>query len=45
MIIGSEIVTIGVDQVQFNDRASLSVRGAVRWGDPDMYGCYYYLEG
>ncbi len=45
MIIGSEIVTIGVDQVQFNDRASLAVRGAVRWGDPDMYGCYYYMEG
>ena len=41
MIIGSEIVTIGIDQVQFNDRASLAVRGAVRWGEPDMYGCYY----
>lgn len=45
MVIDSEIVTIGLDQVQFTDRASLSVRGAVQWGDPDMYGCYYYMEG
>ncbi|MCE9620898.1 MAG: beta-propeller domain-containing protein [Actinomycetia bacterium] len=45
MIIDSEIVTIGLDQVQFTDRASLTVRGSVQWGDPDMYGCYYYMEG
>ncbi len=45
MIIGSEIVTIGLDQVQFNDRATLSVRGSVHWGDSDMYGCYYYMGG
>ena len=45
MIIDSEIVTIGIDQVQFTDRATLTVRGAVHWGDTDMYGCYYYLEG
>jgi hypothetical protein len=44
MIIGSEIVTVGLDQVQFNDRASLEVRDAVRWGDPDQYGCYYWME-
>lgn len=43
MIIDSEIVTIGFDQVQFTDRASLTPRTSVRWGDPDMYGCYYYM--
>ena len=48
MVIGSEIVTIGFDQVQFNDRATLAVRGSASWGDPTMYGCYYYtptMEG
>ncbi|MEQ1874932.1 MAG: beta-propeller domain-containing protein [Ilumatobacteraceae bacterium] len=45
MVIGSELVTIGYDQVQFTDRASLVPRGAVRWGEPDMYGCYYYMGG
>ncbi|CAN5625720.1 beta-propeller domain-containing protein [soil metagenome] len=45
MVIGSEIVTIGSDQVQFNDRATLAVRGNATWGDPDQYGCYYYLAG
>ena len=44
MIIDSEIVTIGIDQVQFTDRASLTVRGAVHWGDPDVYGCSYYVQ-
>jgi len=45
MVIGSEIVTIGYDQVQFNDRATLAVRGSATWGNPDQYGCYYYMEG
>lgn len=45
MVIGSELVTIGYDQVQFTDRASLTPRGAVRWGEPEMYGCYYYMGG
>jgi hypothetical protein len=44
MIIGSEIVTVGFDQVQFTDRASLTPRDAVRWGSADQYGCYYYME-
>ena len=42
MVIGSEIVTIGFDQVQFTDRATLTPRDSVRWGEPEMYGCYYY---
>jgi hypothetical protein len=48
MVIDSEIVTIGYDQVQFNDRATLAVRGSASWGDPEnpeMYGCYYYMGG
>ena len=45
MVIGSEIVTIGYDQVQFTDRATLGVRDNVQWGDPEMYGCYYYVGG
>jgi hypothetical protein len=44
MVIGSELVTIGFDQVQFNDRATLSVRDAVRWGDADQYGCTYWID-
>ncbi|MBI4884715.1 MAG: beta-propeller domain-containing protein, partial [Actinobacteria bacterium] len=42
MVIGSEIVTIGYDQVQFTDRASLTKRDSASWGNPDQYGCYYY---
>ena len=44
MVIGSELVTIGFDQVQFNDRATLAVRDAVRWGQPDQYGCAYWID-
>ncbi len=44
MIIGSEIVTVGFDLVQFTDRASLTKRDSVRWGDAEQYGCYYYTE-
>ena len=44
MIIDSEIVTVGLDQVQFNDRSTLAVRDAVRWGSPDSYGCAYWME-
>lgn len=44
MVIGSELVTVGFDQVQFNDRATLGVRDAVRWGQPDQYGCTYWLD-
>jgi hypothetical protein len=42
VVLGSELATIGFDQVQFSDRATLAVRGAVRWGTPEQYGCYYY---
>jgi Beta propeller domain len=45
MIIGSEIVTIGLDQVKFTDRDTLVGRDQVRWGDPENYGCYYWYEG
>ena len=45
MIIGSEIATVGYDQVTFTDRASLVDRDQVRWGDPEQYGCMYWTEG
>ncbi len=42
MVIGDEIITIGVDQVKFSDLATLEARDSTSWGDPDQYGCYYY---
>jgi hypothetical protein len=45
LVIGSEIVTIGFDQVQFTDRDSLVRRDRVRWGTADQYGCYYWMGG
>lgn len=44
MIIGSEIVTIGLDQATFTDRATLATRDQVRWGDPGANGCVYWVE-
>jgi hypothetical protein len=45
MVIGDELVTIGLDQVQFSDRQSLEPRDSVRWGNPEDFGCYWYGEG
>jgi hypothetical protein len=42
--IGDELVTIGLDQMQFSDRLTLETRDAVRWGDAEQYGCYWYWE-
>ena len=42
MVIGSELVTIGLDQMKFSDRATLEPRDSVSWGDPQDYGCYWY---
>ena len=39
MVIGSELVTIGLDQIKFSDRATLETRDSVSWGDPEDYGC------
>jgi hypothetical protein len=44
MVIGDELATVGLDQVQFTDRATLVVRGAARWSAPDLYGCYYGVD-
>lgn len=44
MVIGSELVIIGLDQLQFVDRATLEPRDSVTWGSPDQYGCYWYGE-
>jgi hypothetical protein len=45
IVIGDELVTVGVDQLRFSDRQSLEPRDAVTWGNPDDYGCYWYGEG
>ena len=45
IVIGDELVTIGLDQMKFSDRLSLEPRDSVTWGDPEQYGCYWYWEG
>jgi hypothetical protein len=44
IVIGDELVTVGLDQLKFSDRQSLEPRDTVRWGDPDQYGCYWYVD-
>ncbi|MGB0113040.1 MAG: beta-propeller domain-containing protein [Ilumatobacteraceae bacterium] len=44
IVIGDEIVTVGLDQVQFSDRDTLVARDSVSWGDPEQYGCYWYVD-
>ena len=43
--IGDELATIGLDQIKFSNRTDLTERDHVTWGDPDQYGCYWYMEG
>ena len=42
--IGDELVTVGLDQMKFSDRQSLEPRDSVSWGDPEQYGCYWYVD-
>ena len=44
IVIDDELVTIGLDQLQFSDRQTLERRDTVRWGDPEQYGCYWYVD-
>jgi hypothetical protein len=44
IVIGNELVTVGLDQMKFSDRQSLEPRDSVTWGDPDRYGCYWYYD-
>jgi hypothetical protein len=43
IVIGDELVTVGLDQLKFSDRQSLEPRDSVSWGDPEQYGCYWYV--
>ena len=45
IVIGDELVTVGLDQMKFSDRQTLEPRDSVSWGDPEQYGCYWYWEG
>jgi hypothetical protein len=42
LAIGSELVTVGADEMQFTDRATLVTRDSVQWNSPDLYGCSWY---
>jgi hypothetical protein len=42
LAIGTELVTVGMNEMQFSDRASLTTRDTVQWGTPDQYGCVWY---
>lgn len=42
LVIGDELVTVGLDRIRFVDRATLAERDGARWGTADQYGCYYY---
>ena len=44
LAIGSELVTVGMAEMQFTDRASLAARDSVSWGTTDQYGCYMYVS-
>jgi Beta propeller domain len=45
IVVGDELITVGVDQMKFSDRQTLAPRDSVSWGDPQQYGCYWYGEG
>lgn len=42
MVIGDELVTIGLDQMKFSDLGTLAPKRDVKWGSADEYGCYWY---
>ena len=44
LAIGSELVTVGMNEMQFADRATLATRDSVTWGSTDQYGCYMYVD-
>jgi hypothetical protein len=44
IVIGDELVTVGLDQMKFSDRQSLEPRDSVSWGDPEQYGCSWYID-
>jgi len=41
IVIGDELVTVGLDEMKFSDRQTLAARDTVSWGDPGQYGCAY----
>jgi hypothetical protein len=40
--IGSELVTVGMGEMQFSDRASLATRASAQWGTAEQYGCAWF---
>ncbi|HEY0521241.1 MAG TPA: hypothetical protein VGC84_17255, partial [Ilumatobacteraceae bacterium] len=43
LAIGTELVTVGLNEMQFTDRASLTPRTTLTWGKVDQYGCMMYV--
>lgn len=44
VVIGDELVTVGLDRMVFSDRATLVERGQARWGTGDEFGCGYWID-
>ena len=44
LVIGSELATVGMNEVEFTDRATLTTRDSVEWGAPEQYGCVWYAN-
>jgi hypothetical protein len=44
LAIGSELVTVGMTDMAFSDRATLETRASASWGAIDQYGCYTYVN-
>ncbi len=44
LAIGSELVTVGMTNMEFSDRATLVARDSATWGSTDQYGCYMYID-
>jgi len=44
LAIGTELVTVGMNEMQFADRTSLETRSSVQWGDPSQYGCMWFAN-
>ncbi|MFZ4811980.1 MAG: beta-propeller domain-containing protein [Ilumatobacteraceae bacterium] len=43
LVIGSELVAVGMDHVTFVDRETLTARDRTAWSTADQYGCYYSM--
>ena len=45
VVVGDELVVVGIDSLRIVDRATLAERDRVAWSWADQYGCAWYGEG